>query len=94
MYIIVFLVLVIFVLYSFTSDYSEFLVTIKNGRITKHRGKIPRKMLNDFESALSGVNSGKVSGHKSGRGIKLSFKGDINEFTEQRLRNIVGLYYG
>jgi len=82
------------VLFLITREHAEFLIAIENGKIIKRKGRIPPKMLNDFENAVSGVKSGRVPGNKSGRNIKLSFKGNINEFTEQRLRNIVGLYYG
>ena len=94
MHILILIVGVTLAMYLITRNYAEFVVTIENGKIIKQTGRMPSKMLSDFESALSGVKSGKVLGNKSGSGLRLSFRGDINEFTEQRLRNIVGLYYG
>ncbi|MBV1910301.1 MAG: DUF3634 family protein [Kangiellaceae bacterium] len=94
MHIIAIIIVVALALYLITGNFDEFLITIENGEIIKQKGRIAPKLLNDFKPALSGVRSGKVIGNKYERGIKLTFRGDIDEFTEQRLRNIVGLYYG
>lgn len=71
---------------------SDFSLTVKNGEVVKVRGKISQKLRSELESGLDQVKDGKVLGQYGTTGIRLSFQGDIGDFTQQRLRNIAGLH--
>ena len=74
------------------SQRRAFVVAVKNGEVSVRKGFMPGAMLSDFRSALSKVSSGSVEGHFEEGGLRVSSAGEIDEFTEQRLRNIARLY--
>jgi hypothetical protein len=69
-----------------------FVVTVKNCEVTLEKGAMPGAMLSDFRSALAKVSSGSVEGHFEEGGLRVVASGDVDELTEQRLRNIARLY--
>lgn len=69
-----------------------FVVTVSNGEVTVRKGWMPGAMLSDFRAALAKVGSGSVEGHFEEGGLRVVASGGIDEFTEQRLRNIARLY--
>jgi len=69
-----------------------FVVTVTNGEVSLRKGSMPGAMLSDYRAALAKVSSGSVEGHFEEGGLRVVSSGDIDEFTEQRLRNIARLY--
>jgi Protein of unknown function (DUF3634) len=69
-----------------------FRIAVRNGKPSLIRGYAPSGLLGRFSDALSNVRQGVISAHKAANGARLSFRGDIDEGTGQRLRNIFGLY--
>lgn len=88
----VILVIVVVLLVIVSRGYTVFVLEIKNGHISVKEGNASKGMLDDFRQALSQVRRGTIRGRSSSHGVKLSFTGDIDEPTAQRLRNILGLY--
>ncbi|MER2561303.1 MAG: DUF3634 family protein [Myxococcaceae bacterium] len=68
-----------------------FVVRVVNGELRVVRGWLPGPMLADYRSALRGL-SGSVEGHFEEGGLRVTVSGGIDEFVEQRLRNIARLY--
>jgi Protein of unknown function (DUF3634) len=93
LHILLLIIIVAVFIFLFTRGRSLFQVEIKNGKIIKSQGEISIALKDDFEMAVSGVKSGKIIGEKTQRGVTLAFRGDISEMTQQRLRNIVGIYF-
>ena len=71
---------------------SEFSILVKRGRVDTIKGNVSRAIVNDFAETVGNVANGEIIGNRNGKAIRLSFKGDIDEFTQQRLRNIYGLH--
>ena len=69
------------------------MLTIKDGKIIKVKGRIPLPLKQDFSTVLRHVQCGKIIFKSSSSGKILIFSGDIDHFTEQKLRNIHGLHY-
>lgn len=69
-----------------------FRIDIHGGKQTVTRGYAPVGLLNDFGSAVRGVQSGQIRALKSEGGARLSFSGDVDAGAAQRLRNIFSLY--
>ena len=89
------LVLVIVIaagLYFLNQTANVFVVAIRNGEIAQVRGNVTKNLVNDFAEATKNVKEGKIIGKKRGNSVQLQFRGDIGEFTQQRLRNIFGLH--
>lgn len=68
-----------------------FVVHVQNGELRVVSGWLPGPMLADYRSALRGL-SGSVEGHFEEGGLRVTVAGGIDEFVEQRLRNIARLY--
>ncbi|GAB1265550.1 hypothetical protein NBRC116493_29090 [Aurantivibrio infirmus] len=92
MHIIVLLVVIVGVIYLLNRSAAVFQLTVENGEITKTKGNISNRLISEFETALSKHDQGKIIASKSSRDIRLSFSGNMNEFTQQRIRNIFGIY--
>lgn len=92
MHLIILILFVVGLFYLLSRGTSVFQLTVINGEITQSKGSISGKLLNDFESALSKSDNGKIMGKKSSQEIKLAFSGNIGDFTQQRIRNIFGVY--
>lgn len=69
-----------------------FALRVTNGAVTVVGGWLPGPMLADYRSALRTVSSGSVEGHFEEGGLRVTASGGIDEFVEQRLRNIARLY--
>jgi uncharacterized protein DUF3634 len=70
-----------------------FLVSFRDGRALVVRGRIPGALLSDFKDALSRaqVKRATVRGLREDHGSQLRMSG-VDEWTEQRLRNIFRVY--
>ncbi|MBM4784111.1 MAG: DUF3634 family protein [Archangiaceae bacterium] len=68
-----------------------FAVRVVNGELRVVGGWLPGPMLADYRSALRGL-TGLVEGHFEEGGLRVTVSGGIDEFVEQRLRNIARLY--
>jgi hypothetical protein len=71
---------------------NEFEVLIQNGKIKQTKGRASQPIINDFAEAIGNVAEGRIIGKRHGKLIRLDFRGDIDDFTQQRLRNILGLH--
>ena len=69
-----------------------FVLEVRNGVLRVTRGRPPARLMSDFRDAVQHVNRCTIKGRKSGRRIQLSFSGQIDEGTAQRLRNILGVH--
>lgn len=79
-------------LLAFAGQRELFRIEVRAGKQTVVRGQVPSGLLHDFGAALRHVQRGEVRAHRTGRGARLSFRGQIDEGVAQRLRNIFGLY--
>jgi len=70
-----------------------FVVTVQNGKIANSKGNISQTLIQDLTKTIGNVGKGEIIGHRDGKTVHLKFRGDIDDFTQQRIRNIVGLYY-
>lgn len=68
-----------------------FVLRAVNGELRVVSGWLPGPMLADYRSALRGL-TGSVEGHFEEGGLRVTVSGGIDEFVEQRLRNIARLY--
>ena len=85
-------ILIAVLIFFYTRNTSHFKIIIENGRIKESSGSTTNKMLGDIDDVIEHVRKATITGQKSSNGIDLSFKGDLNEGTKQRLRNIVGVH--
>lgn len=71
-----------------------FCISVRDGKLLVVRGSLPSGLLADFQSVLSQppVRRGTVKGIRQERGGSIHASGDIDEWREQRLRNIFKLY--
>lgn len=69
-----------------------FVLSVSDGVVSVRSGWLPGAMLQDYQVALKGVRRGDVAGHFEEGGLRVVAGGEIDEFTEQRLRNIARLY--
>lgn len=71
-----------------------FFVSVRDGKVLLVRGRIPQGLLNDFKDAVQKppVKRGYIKAVKTPGGAQLYGGGDIDEFVEQRLRNIFNFY--
>lgn len=76
----------------YTGQRHLFEIEVRSGKLRVAHGHVPQGLLDDFASALRNVDRGKVFGHKTANGARLTFGGNIDEGTAQRLRNIFGLH--
>lgn len=92
MYIIILIVIAV-IIYAFSSgERPDFVLSIREGALSIDKGTISNGIFNDFKIVLKNVKQGKVIGHKSEQGFKLSFQGEISDGMCQRLRNIIGIH--
>lgn len=69
-----------------------FCVSVRGGRALVVRGRIPQALLNDLADALANEPGAvTIRAHRDASGARLQASG-VDEFTEQRLRNIFRLY--
>lgn len=69
-----------------------FSLSVRAGEVTVVSGWLPGPMLADYRSALRDVPRGTVEGHFEEHGLRVTVSDSIDEFVEQRLRNIARLY--
>ncbi|MHB8874421.1 MAG: DUF3634 family protein [Myxococcaceae bacterium] len=71
-----------------------FCISIRHGEVLVMRGRVPPTLLGDFRDALSSpkVRSGTLRAVREENGARLLVSGPIDEYREQRLRNIFRLY--
>jgi hypothetical protein len=78
--------------WAFNRSREVFCIHVERGRVRVVRGYAPTGLLNDFGPAVRGVQQGTIKAHKAQGGARISCSGQIDRDTEQRLRNIFGLY--
>ena len=66
-----------------------FFLSVRDGSVLLVRGRIPPSLLNDFGDAVRHVRRGSIRGVRQMNGGQVFAGGDIDEFVEQRLRNIL-----
>lgn len=93
MHLLILIVIVCLFLGFLSRKKPEFVLSISDGVISIEGGSISNGLLDDFTSALKKTKRGKVIAFRAEQGLKLSFKGGVNESTAQRLKNIVGIHY-
>jgi hypothetical protein len=69
-----------------------FRVSIRGGRATVLRGKVPPSFLGDLREIVRHVQDGTVHAVKSGGEARLVVSSSIDERTAQRLRNAFAVY--
>lgn len=71
-----------------------FCISIRDGRLLVVRGRVPPLLLGDFRDAVSSprVRRGTLCAVREENGARLVVSGAIDEYREQRLRNIFRLY--
>lgn len=69
-----------------------FVMDIENGELRVVNGDPPPRLVSDFRDAVRDVTRGTIKGRKSGDRLELSFGGQIDDGTAQRLRNILGVH--
>lgn len=86
--------LIVVVLWAATRHNEIFRVTIRGGRATVVRGRVPPSFLSDLREIAKHVREGTVHAVKSGGEPRLVVSSSIDERTAQRLRNAFALYPG
>jgi len=90
---IVILATVLIVLIVFASRAGTlFVLVVRGGKLHVTKGNPPTRLVSDFRDAVGHIDGATIKGRKSGHGIELSFSGQIDERTAQRLRNILGVH--
>lgn len=69
-----------------------FMVSVRDGKVLVVRGRLPQSLLNDFHAAVRHVRRGSIRALLQAGGAQVYASGDIDEGSEQRLRNIFRLY--
>lgn len=90
--IIIVLVLVVVAVVWFDRSREIFCLRLKKGRLFLIRGTISSGLHGSLQEALDGEQKGRIRAYRTPYGAKLSVGGEIGERTEQRLRNVLGLY--
>lgn len=67
-------------------------LSVRHGKMLVVRGQASSSMLQDFAAALKNTERGEVEVLREDRGAQLYADGDIDEFLEQRLRNILRIH--
>lgn len=81
--------------YVWLSRASElFYVSVRDGKALLVRGRIPQGLLNEFEDVVqrAQIRRGVIRALRGEAGGQLYASGDIDDFVEQRLRNIFRIY--
>ncbi len=70
-----------------------FCLSIRGNRILVVRGRVPARFLSDMRDVLARarVASATIRAQPTDGGGRLVFSGDLDDFTQQRLRNVFGL---
>jgi hypothetical protein len=81
-------------LWWFTRLRELFCLSIRQGRTIVVRGRIPVGLRSDIAEVMHArsVKRATIRGYAGEGGGELSFSGDLDEGTQQRLRNIFALY--
>src|SRR5258706_11997553 len=69
-----------------------FHISVRGGKLLLVRGRIPQGLLNDLKRVLAHTERGTLRAHKHQGGARLSCSGEIDDGTQQQLRNVFGLY--
>lgn len=68
-----------------------FCLSVRDGQVLVVRGRVPAGLLGDLKDALKSTQRATVRAHRTPQGAQLGASG-VDEFLEQRLRNIFLLY--
>jgi hypothetical protein len=81
------------ILWWFSLHEDLFCLSVRDGRLLIVRGRVPPRFVADVRDVLArmGVRDVTIRAHRTAHSGRLSFSGAIDEFTQQRLRNVFGL---
>jgi hypothetical protein len=82
------------VLWASTRHNEIFRITVKKGRATVVRGRVPPSFLGDLREIVKHVENGTVHAVKQGGEGRLVLSSTIDDRTAQRLRNAYAVYPG
>lgn len=82
------------VLWASTRHNEIFRITVKAGRATVVRGRVPPSFLGDLREIVRHVENGTVHAVKEGGEGRLVLSSTIDDRTAQRLRNAYAVYPG
>lgn len=70
-----------------------FCLAVRGDRLLVVRGRVPARFVSDARDVLARVRVGSatIRALPTGSGGRLVFSGDLDDFTQQRLRNVFGL---
>lgn len=85
---------IVVALWWFTRTSALFRLDVASGTITRIRGRVPNGLVGEFRRIVRAANvrHGVIRVEKTERGGRLTTSGGIDAGTEQRLRNVFGLY--
>lgn len=71
-----------------------FVVLIRDGKATVRRGKVPGRLLVDWEelSRDSGIRNAKIRAYRRRRQVALRFSSGVPEEQRQKFRNVLGAH--
>lgn len=71
-----------------------FVLSVREGRVLVVRGGVPTGFLSEARDVIqrARVQSGTIRAQKGENACRLAFSGDIDEGTQQRLRNVFGRF--
>jgi hypothetical protein len=81
------------ILWWFSLHEDLFCLSVRDGRILVVRGRVPGRFVADVRDVLGrmGVRDATIRARPTEHSGRLEFSGDLDEFTQQRLRNVFGL---
>lgn len=81
------------ILWWFSLHEDLFCLSIRGGRLLIVRGRVPPRFVADVRDVLGRARADRVTirARPTGNGGRLEFTGDLDEGTQQRLRNVFGL---
>lgn len=92
--IVAFLLTLVFWLWGLSRASTLFVVTIRDGRVARSRGRIPPRLLSEIADIIerAGVVRARIRGVvRDGRPVLL-FDGEMSPGTMQQMRNVVGQF--
>lgn len=83
----------LFALAWFSRQEDLFCLSVRDGRVLVVRGRAPPGFVSDVRDVVTrqGVRDATIRAVKTERGGRLTFSGDIDDNTAQRLRNVFGI---
>lgn len=81
------------ILWWFSLQEDLFCLSVRGGRLLIVRGRVPPRFVSDVRDILGRARAGDVTirARPTAHSGRLIFTGELDEFTQQRLRNVFGL---